>query len=160
MSRVIAAQEGNALLTELELRLTAVEKTNHRWKWSTAALGMALWAVTSMGAEKPKAVVPELAIARKFVAVNDRGEPVAVLGHSKNVGLFGVCDDDGSFIVVASASDDGRGMVSTFDEDGNELVTLDATPTGKGEVVTRIINPRRIADKKAPDHGAISRPGG
>ncbi|HUY34692.1 MAG TPA: hypothetical protein VMV69_18245 [Pirellulales bacterium] len=124
------------MLENLESRLAALERANCRWKWSSIGLGVGFLAVTAIAADKPAPVMPDIVFARKFVAVNDRNEPIAVLGHSKNVGLIGITDPEGKMLFVASASDHGHGLVATFDDDGRKLVTIGANPAGEGRVTT------------------------
>lgn len=123
-------------LHAIERRLEAVEKSSRRWKWTTLALGLTLLALTAVAADKPEHSTPAVIIARKFVAVNERGEPVAFLGHSKNVGLVGVSDSQGHLVFVASANDRGHGIVATYNGEGRKLVALGETKQGDGQVTT------------------------
>lgn len=123
-------------LHALQRRLEAVEKSSRRWKWATLALGLTLLTLTAVAADKPERSTPEVVIARKFVAVNERGEPVAFLGHSKNVGLVGISDSQGHLVFVASANDRGNGIVATYNGEGRKLVALSDTKQGEGQVTT------------------------
>lgn len=115
-------------------RLAAVERSNRRWKWSAIALGLGLLVITSVAADRPSDAVPDVVYARKFVAINERGEPVAFMGHSKNVGMVSVADPDGALLFVASATDSGHGVASTFNNKGHKLVTMGANHAGDGHV--------------------------
>ncbi|HVC93746.1 MAG TPA: hypothetical protein VND64_08650 [Pirellulales bacterium] len=145
------------MFEKLESRLAVLERANRRWKWSSMALGVGLLAVTAIAADKPAPVMPDIVFARKFVAVNERNEPVAVLGHSKNVGLVGVTSADGKMLFVASASDRGHGLVATFDDDGRKLVAIGANSAGEGRVSTH--DPLPVAGRKSHP-GSTSKQGG
>ena len=119
----------------LEQRVAAIEQSNRRWKRSTVALGVIALAVIGIAADEAPQI-PDLVIARKFVAVNERGEPVAILGHTNNVGIVGVSDSDGSMLFAASADDEGQGIVTTYDATGHKLVTLGASRSGVGHIAT------------------------
>lgn len=123
-------------MQSIEARLAAIEKSNRRWKWMSLTLGLVLLAVTAVAADTPEKdkTVPEVIYARKFVAVNDRGEPVAFMGHSKNVGMVTVAGPGGGLLVVASATDNGDGIITTYNDEGQKLVSLGAGHSGDGHV--------------------------
>lgn len=121
-------------LRQLELRLMAIEKGNRRWKYSGVVLGLGLLLVVSMAADRPEDPIPDVIYARKFVAVNERNEPVAFMGHEKNVGIVSIAAADGSLLFAASATDSGHGVVSTYDRQGHCLVHCGATPSGDGHI--------------------------
>lgn len=118
----------------IEARLEAIEQSNRRWKWLSLALGVALLFVTGVAADGQGNNVPEVIYARKFVAVNDRGEPVAFMGHTKNVGMVSVASPDGGLLVVASANDQGDGIITTYNDEGHRLVTMGAGRSGDGHL--------------------------
>jgi len=118
----------------IEDRLKAIEKSNRRWKWSAILLGVAFMAMTNIAADKPDDATPDIIYARKFVAVNERGEPVAFMGHSNNVGMISIADAKGTLLFAASATDTGHGVVSTFDAEGRRLVAVGANQHGVGHV--------------------------
>ncbi|HUY91407.1 MAG TPA: hypothetical protein VMV10_21895 [Pirellulales bacterium] len=123
-------------MQSFEARLAAIEKSNRRWKWMTLTLALVLLSVTGIAAGTPEKDenVPEVIYARKFVAVNDRGEPVAFMGHSKNVGMVSVAGPGGDLLVVASATDNGDGIITTYNDEGHRLVTMGASHRGDGHV--------------------------
>lgn len=147
-------------MSELEHRLWLAEQNGCRWRRITVACGLTLMALTAIAAKNPGVLVPDLALARRFVAVNERGEPVAFLGHAKNAGLLGIAGSDGGLVFVASQTDHGQGVVATYTPLGRELVKLGVDPTGNGLVST---TPRAyappLARRSAPGAGA-SRSGG
>jgi hypothetical protein len=144
----------------LEQRIVAIEKSNRHWKLGNAAVGMALLLVVAVAAEKAPQI-PEVVIARKFVALNERGEPVAVLGHTKNVGIIGVSDCDGNMVFAASANDEGDGVVTTYDGAGHELVTLGVDKSGLGKVTTHHRGATTtVAKKGKPVESVAARKGG
>jgi hypothetical protein len=120
-------------MSDLEPRLAALERSNRCWKWSTLLLSIAMVLVVAVAADKP-VQVPDVIYARKFVAVNQRDEPVALLGHSENAGMVGVAAPDGTLLFVASATDKGHGIMSTYAEDGHHLVSLGADDAGAGRL--------------------------
>jgi hypothetical protein len=119
----------------LEQRLAAAKYEGRRWRRITSGLGVSLLTVLFIAAKK-EAIVPEMVIARKFVAVNERGEPVAMMGHVKNVGLLGVSTADGTLAFVATATNDARGVVSIYNRLGRQLVTIGSNKSGHGLVST------------------------
>ncbi|HVA50419.1 MAG TPA: hypothetical protein VNH11_28980 [Pirellulales bacterium] len=121
-------------LQQLERRLVAIEQSNRRWKFSGIVLGLGLFLATSMAADKPEDAIPDVIYARKFVAVNERNEPVAFMGHEKNVGIVSVAAADGTLLFAASATDSGHGVVSTFDREGRALVCVSANQSGDGHI--------------------------
>lgn len=122
-------------LQKIEERLAAIEKSNRRWKYSGIVLGLGLLLVISAAADKPdEERIPDIIVARKFVAVNERNEPVAFLGHEKNVGIVSVASSNGSLLFAASATDSGHGVVSTYDREGRALVRVGADRTGDGHI--------------------------
>ena len=134
MWRLPHTKHGAFAVHNFEERLAAIEKSNRRWKWSAAALGLGLLVITTVAADKPSDAVPDVVYARKFVAINERGEPVAFMGHAKNVGMVSVADPEGALLFVASATDSGHGVASTFDNRGRKLVTMGANHAGDGHV--------------------------
>jgi hypothetical protein len=122
-------------IDNIEARLAAVEKSNRRWRNAGIAFGLGLLLVTSAAADKPdEDRIPDVIYARKFVAVNERNEPVAFMGHENNVGIVSVADTDGSLLFAASATDSGHGVVSTYDRDGRALVSVGANHSGDGHI--------------------------
>ncbi|HQU44374.1 MAG TPA: hypothetical protein PK867_16255 [Pirellulales bacterium] len=123
-------------MRHFQQRLRAAEKEGRRWRRTTCALAVSCLAVAFMAAKKHEVIVPELVIARKFVALNERGQPVAIMGHAKNVGLLGVSAADGSLMFVATSTDDGRGVVCTYNHLGRQLVEIGSDKSGHGSVST------------------------
>lgn len=122
-------------MSDFEQRLAVVERSNRRWKWCGSLLGLSLLLATAVAADAPdETKIPDVIYARKFVAVNEHNEPVAFMGHCKNVGIVSVADPDGTLLFVASATDSGHGVVTTFDGDGHPLVSVGANHSGDGHV--------------------------
>lgn len=119
---------------KLQQRLSAAEHEGRRWRRATCALAVSCLAVAFVAAKRREILVPEFVIARKLVAVNERGEPVAIMGHVRDMGLLGVSSGDGTLMFVATATDEGRGVVSTYNHLGRELVTIGSDKTGHGLV--------------------------
>jgi len=123
-------------MQNFQQRLRAADKEGRRWRRATCALTASCLAMAFVAAKKHAVTVPELVIARKFVALNERGEPVAIMGHAKNVGLLGVSAADGSLMFVATSTDDGRGVVCTYNHLGRQLVEIGSDKSGHGSVST------------------------
>jgi hypothetical protein len=118
-----------------ERRLDAVETSNRRWRYAALLLGLGVLIVTSVAADRPaEDRIPDVIYARKFVAVNERNEPVAFMGSEKNTGMVSIAASDGTLLFAASATESGHGIVSTFDRQGRALVCFGANRSGDGHV--------------------------
>jgi hypothetical protein len=138
----------------IEQRLGAIERSNRRWKFAGISLGLGLLIITSVAADKPLGdQIPDVIYARKFVAVNERNEPVAFMGHEKNAGMVSIAAPDGTLLFAASTTESGHGIVTTFDRKGRALVCLSATHSGDGHVA--VYDDRGEETAQQPDSSSV-----
>jgi hypothetical protein len=145
-------------MEDLETRLSEAETEGRRWRRLTCALTIAVAAVLLVAAKKQQSIVPELIIARRLVAVNERGELVALMGHVKNVGIMGIATADGTMMFAATSAD-GRGVASTYNHLGRELVTTGSDRSGQGTIFLSSQQRGMRVAKESPV-SAGSQPGG